>query len=202
MRRSKNIPQLKLGFWKQKALFYFADAQGLNEAIINSKFSEADLQAKMGHGYRTIGDLLEGRGVGIYSASFVESALTRVEERRGSQPYGHHDTASGTANGEIEINPELRHFFTNVKCDVGRMLREMSDRNRRDGEGLHLHSAFTCLEDIQKESAKPLRQRDLKRVISCWKRIMDVTEKFDLFSRYRGNKEMKKQVVEFLNGLR
>jgi hypothetical protein len=201
MRRNKNIPQLRFNFWTQKALFYYADPGGLTTAILESKLSETELRAKMGHGYDTIAELLEGKGIGIYSASFVESALTRDTEPT-PQVHGYPPQVSNTILDALEVNSDLKHFFTNVKCDVGRMLREMSSSDRRDGEGLHLHSAFTCLEDIQKESAKPLGERDHKKVVSCWKRINEVTEKFDLFARYIGNTKIKKQLVDFLNGSR
>lgn len=77
-RTQHTLPVLRLSIWKRDGKLYFVEKDDFLSAIINGGKSEEEIKREMQFGFHHIQDLLDGKRIDVWSASFVEYGILRL----------------------------------------------------------------------------------------------------------------------------
>jgi hypothetical protein len=69
------LPTLDPSLWKVEGESRIAKPEAIQAVIASSGYSDAELRRKLGAAYKELGEALEGKPVGIWTANFIESAI-------------------------------------------------------------------------------------------------------------------------------
>jgi len=74
-RRVNQFPKLTLPFWRQEGKLWYAESAGLVAAVTAMDLDEDDQKRVFGAGFSELHQVLQGKGVDIWSANHIEYGL-------------------------------------------------------------------------------------------------------------------------------